>query len=403
MIATITPSELKGSLEAVPSKSFLHRMLICAALAEGESRISNYVKSEDILASIDCIEALGAKVREEGDTLIVEGIGGAYAEPAVFPCRESGSTLRFFIPVAAAKCTAAEFKGSERLMERGVGIYEDILPAKGVKIKKANSSIVTDGRLSHGCFEVPGNISSQYITGLLFALPLLDGDSEIRVIPPVESRAYIDITLAVLKKAGIQITETSKNVFEIKGNSKYMPLNERAEGDWSNAAFFYAMNGLGARIDLWGLNPESVQGDRICIENFKKLDKAGATVDINGCIDLGPVLFAYAAAKNGGRFTGTERLRIKESNRAEVMARELEKFGVETEVLETEVLVKDGKIHAPIEAADGHNDHRIVMALTVLLAVTGGKLTGIEAVKKSYPGFFDDMRRVGLNVEIGQE
>ncbi len=375
-------------------------MLICAALADGESRIENFTDSEDILASIDCIKAMGAKVREEGNALVVQGAAKNYMATAVFPCRESGSTLRFFIPVAAAKCGASEFTGSERLMERGVGIYEDILPEKNVTVKRKKGKIFVDGSLCPGDYEIPGNISSQYITGLLFALPLLPGDSTLKIIPPVESRAYIDITLEVIKKAGIEIVESEENVFKIKGDQTYRPVNERAEGDWSNAAFLFAMNGLGSRIDVMGLNKTSVQGDRICLEYFEKLNEPGATLDIGGCIDLGPVLFAYAAAKHGGRFTGTKRLKIKESDRAAVMAEELKKFGVMAEVGENEVLIPDSGLKKPEAALDGHNDHRIVMALTVLLALTGGDITGAEAVKKSYPGFFEDMRRIGLNVEI---
>ncbi len=400
MIAKLFKSELKGKLPAVPSKSYVHRMLICAALADGVSEISNYIKSEDILASIDCIKSLGAEVTEDKDTLKIKGSGKKQIRDGFFKCRESGSTLRFFIPVAAAKCGSSVFNGSERLMERGVGIYEDILPSKNVFITRGNGEIRVKGELQPGVYEIPGNISSQYITGLLFALPLLNGDSEIRVIPPVESRAYIDITIEVLKQAGICIRETKENTFEIKGNAVYRPIKERAEGDWSNAAFIYAMNGLGHDIELEGLRIDSVQGDRICLDHFKTLDRPGAVVDIGGCIDLGPVLFAYAAAKHGGRFTGTERLKIKESDRAVVMAEELKKFGVQLQVSENEVIVPEGGIKAPVETLDGHNDHRIVMALSVLLTLTGGEITGAEAVKKSYPGFFEDLRRIGLNVEI---
>ncbi len=400
MIADIKAGKPKGNIEAIPSKSFLHRLLICAALGSGESRIGNYVKSEDILASIDCIRNLGADVKEDGNTLIVRGIGSKILPNAIFPCRESGSTLRFFIPVAAAKCERAVFGGSERLMERGIGVYEDILTDKGVTVKKEKGEILISGGLLSGEYEVRGDISSQYITGLLMALPMLSGDSRVRVLPPVESRAYIDITLDVLKTAGIVITEKEKNVFYIKGGQKYGSVNTDAEGDWSNAAFILAMNGLGAEINITGLNANSVQGDRVCEEAFKKLDTPKGTVDIGECIDLGPVLFAYAAAKHGGHFTGTRRLRIKESDRAVVMASELSKFGIKMTVGENDVTVEDGKLVKPSECLDGHNDHRIVMALTVLLTLTGGSITGAEAVRKSYPAFFEDMRRLGLDVEI---
>ncbi len=400
MIAHIKAGKLKGNIEAVPSKSYLHRLLICAALGSGESKIGNYVKSEDILASIDCLRSLGADVKEDGNTLIVRGIGSKILQNAIFPCRESGSTMRFFIPVAAAKCETAVFRGSERLMERGVGVYEDILPDKGVIVKNENGEICVSGHLHPGEYEVRGDISSQYITGLLMALPMLTGDSIIRVLPPVESRAYIDITIDVLRTAGIGIIEKEKNIFYIKGGQKYGSVNTDAEGDWSNAAFLLAMNGLGAEIKVTGLNENSVQGDRVCAEDFARLDTPGATVDVGECIDLGPVLFAYAAAKCGGHFTGTRRLRIKESDRAVVMAEELSKLGVKVTVGENDVTVEAGKLTKPAECLDGHNDHRIVMALTVLLTLTGGSITGAEAVRKSYPAFFEDMRRLGLDVEI---
>lgn len=399
MLADIKKCRLQGNTVAPPSKSYLHRLLICAALAEGTSRITNVSDSEDIRASIDCIEALGACVERQGDALMVTGNGSKPVVEADFACRESGSTLRFFIPIAGALCRKASFTGAERLLERGIGIYESILPGKGVDISAYDGKIILTGGLQSGDITIPGNVSSQYVTGLLFALPLVSGDSTLTVTEPFESRAYVDITIGALQKAGIVIERKDDNVFFVRGGQKYGTIDERTEGDWSNAAFLYALKGLGHNIEVSGLSGESLQGDRICTDHFDRLDRGCATLDISGCIDLGPILFAYAAARKGGVFTGTKRLKIKESDRANAMASELRKFGTEVDVTDDTVTVSGG-IQTPVQTLDGHNDHRIVMALTVLLTLTGGVIDGVEAVRKSFPDFFDVLGRLGLNVEI---
>ncbi|MCF0121524.1 MAG: hypothetical protein HUJ65_07790 [Oscillospiraceae bacterium] len=246
---------------------------------------------------------------------------------------------------------------------------------------------------------MPGDISSQFVTGLLFALPMLGGDSVIRVLPPVESRAYIDITADVLRLFGVSVRETSENTFYVRGGQSFHAVSATVEGDWSNAANLAAFNALGGEITLLGLNGESLQGDRACLGLFSRLDEPDAVIDLAPCPDLGPIMFAVAAAKSGAHFTGTRRLRIKESDRARAMADELGKFGVRVEVGENSVTVRGGGIHAPSESLDAHNDHRIVMALTALLSLTGGVIEGAEAVRKSYPGYFDELIRLGMNIE----
>ncbi len=387
-----------GSVNAPPSKSFAHRIMICAALASGKSVIDGISESEDMLATLDCITAMGAKCTLSSNRLCIEGIDGRFSGTPEFHCRESGSTLRFLLPVALTSGHGGEFIGAPRLMERGIGIYEDLFSQKGIKLVK-DGKITVSGNLTSGEYILSGNVSSQFVSGLLFALPLLDGDSTVKIIPPVESRAYIDITAAVEKQFGVEVTETAKNTFFIKGNQKFKAVSTRVEGDWSNAAFLFALNALGGSVTVDGLVKNSLQGDRICTELFKKLDAPDAEIDVSGCPDLAPILFAVAAAKHGARFTGTARLKIKESDRASVMAEELAKFGIKSVLGENEVTVSGG-LTAPTSELYGHNDHRIVMALSVLSIITGGVIDGAQAVRKSYPDFFKTLSRLGTEVKI---
>ena len=222
----------------------------------------------------------------------------------------------------------------------------------------------------------------------------------IKILPPVESRAYIDITAAALGSFGIKIAEHKKNTFAVPGRQKYAAGDKTVEGDWSNAAALEAFNLIGGRVNVNGLNENSIQGDRVCLEYFRELAKPGAELDISNCPDLGPVLFALAAALgNGAHFTGTRRLRIKESDRAAVMAQELEAFGIKTELHENSVTIKPGRISAPDRELSSHNDHRIVMALTLLCSITGGVIDGAQAVRKSYPNYFDALSSLGLEAE----
>ncbi len=395
----IQPSRLCGEVKAPPSKSCAHRMLICAALAGGESRIHGISESEDMLATLDCIEALGAQYEKCGDSVTVRGRSGKTPEGAVFRCRESGSTLRFMIPLSLTGARV-RFEGTGRLLERGVGIYEELLGEKGVGIKKDAGGIELCGELRAGDYVLRGDVSSQFVTGLLFALPEKRGGSTIRVLPPVESRAYIDVTLSVLRSFGVKVSEPEKNLFFIPGGQSYAAGEKSVEGDWSNAAALEAFNHIGGSVRVTGLRTDSLQGDRVCLEYFERLGEPGAVLDISGCPDLGPVLFALAAAKgHGACFTGTRRLRIKESDRAAVMARELSAFGVETELSDNSLVIGPGELKAPARELSAHNDHRIVMALTLLCSLTGGTIDGVQAVRKSYPGYVAELGSLGLEAE----
>lgn len=394
---TIYPGRAVGTAAAPPSKSCGHRMLLCAALASGESRIRGIAQSQDMLATMDCIRAMGGQRRLEGDTACITGTGGAAAGHAVYPCRESGSTLRFCIPPALVPGGTAVFTGTPRLMERGVGLYETLFTGRGIDVVKTPESVAFSGALTAGGYALRGDVSSQFISGLLLALPLLREDSTLRVLPPVESRPYIDITVDVLGEFGIRIEERGENTFFIPGGQRYESRCAAVEGDWSNAAFLLA---LGGGVTVTGLREDSLQGDRVCRDMLRRLERPGAVLDISACPDLGPVLFAAAARAQGAVFTGTRRLRIKESDRVAAMAQELAKLGVRVDAEENRVTVHPGGIAAPREVLDGHNDHRIVMALSVLATSVGGTICGAEAVAKSYPDFFEVLQALGIRAEI---
>lgn len=399
MKVNILPSKTSGEVSAPPSKSFAHRYLIGSVLSRGKCVIKNIADSDDISATLSCIEQLGGSVTKDGNTVTVIPTAKSQIENAVFDCKESGSTLRFFIPVVLAtgakNCT---FSGSERLLARGIKEYEKLFENSDVKIKSDEKSIEVNGTLSAGNYEISGEVSSQYTTGMLFALSSTPGKSTLKITGNAESRAYVDMTIKVLKDFGADIKETEKNFFEINGKGRLSPGEFTVEGDWSNAAFLIALSRLVGTISVSGLNENSVQGDRFCTAAFDVLDGENAEIDLKDCPDLAPILFSYAAYKNGGKFTNTRRLRVKESDRANVMAEELKKFGANVKVYENSVEIKKTQLKPPIVPLYGHNDHRIVMALSVLAAVFGAEIDGAEAVNKSYPDFFRDIKKAGVNV-----
>ncbi len=399
MKVKILPSKTSGEVSAPPSKSFAHRYLIGSVLSRGKCVIKNIADSDDISATLSCIEQLGGSVTKDGNIVTVIPTNEKQIENAVFDCKESGSTLRFFIPVVLAtgakNCT---FLGSERLLARGIKEYEKLFENSDVTIKSDEKSIEVDGTLSAGNYEISGEVSSQYTTGMLFALSVLSGKSTLKITGNAESRAYVDMTIKVLKDFGADIAEPEKNFFEINGKGRLSPGEFTVEGDWSNAAFLIALSRLAGTISVSGLNENSVQGDRFSSVAFDALDGENAEIDLKDCPDLAPILFAYAAYKNGGKFINTRRLRVKESDRANVMAEELKKFGANVKVYENSVEIEKTQLKPPIVPLCGHNDHRIVMALSVLAAVFGAEIDGAEAVNKSYPDFFRVIKKAGVNV-----
>ena len=398
MIASFTPSRLQGKIDAPPSKSMAHRLLICAALCRGQSKICGISSSEDIKATLGCIASLGVKYEKDGDTVTVYGADIRSAPSCELDCNESGSTLRFFIPLCMMNENEKVLRGTSKLISRPLGIYDDICKANGYKFEKSENSVTVRGKIKSGTYKIAGNISSQFISGLLFVLPMCDGDSVISIIPPIESRSYLDLTISAMRSFGIKVEWTDDKTLYIKGGQSYQAQSGMCvEGDYSNSAFFDALQLFGNDVGVEGLSPDSLQGDRAYVRYFEMLEKGTPTIYIGDCPDLGPVLMAVASAKNGAVFTGTRRLKMKESDRAEAMAQELSKFGVSVTVKDDSVVVYPASFHAPKEILDGHNDHRIVMSLCVLLSHTGGKIDGISAVNKSLPEFFDMMKSIGAN------
>lgn len=399
MKVKILPSKTSGEVSAPPSKSFAHRYLIGSVLSRGKCVIKNIADSDDISATLSCIEQLSGSVTKDGNIVTVIPTNERQIENVVFDCKESGSTLRFFIPVVLAtgakNCT---FFGSERLLARGIKEYEKLFENSDVIIKSDEKAIEVSGTLSEGNYEISGEVSSQYTTGMLFALSVLNGKSTLKITGNAESRAYVDMTIKVLKDFGADIAEPEKNYFEINGKGRLSPGEFTVEGDWSNAAFLIALSRLLGTISVSGLNENSVQGDRFSSVAFDALDGENAEIDLKDCPDLAPILFAYAAYKNGGKFINTRRLRVKESDRANVMAEELKKFGANVKVYENSVEIEKTQLKPPIVPLCGHNDHRIVMALSALAAVFGAEIDGAEAVNKSYPDFFRVIKKAGVNV-----
>lgn len=396
----IEPSIARGKIVVPPSKSYAHRLLIAAALSNEETVVKNVVLSNDIMATINCLEALGKKITildSEQNKEIRISNSNILAEELVFDCLESGSTLRFFIPIALLTGKKVKFIGSEKLLSRGLSVYEDLCLKQNINYTKDSTSISFEGILKNGEFNIPGNISSQFITGLLFALPLLNGDSIINITTKLESKNYIDITIEVLKRAGINI-DVEDNKYYIKGNQQYIKNNYIVEGDYSNAAFLEVFNYLGGNVELIGLNKNSYQGDKIYQEYFKLLNTSYQELDISNCIDLGPILFAFASMKHGAKFTNTSRLKIKESDRILAVSSEITKFGVKLSDFSDFVVVDKQILIKPKNVLFGQNDHRIVMMLSVMASVYGGTIEGIEAVNKSYPSFFKDLESLGIEV-----
>jgi 3-phosphoshikimate 1-carboxyvinyltransferase len=399
MQVTISAGELRGTVAAPPSKSMAHRMLICAALAEGESFVHPIEDSEDILATADCLRALGAGIRREGDGMRVTGFVPSLAESAVLPCRESGSTLRFLLPMCLLSGKEMRLTGSGRLMERPQDVYEKLCREHGFRMERGAGGITVQGTLTAGEYTVAGGISSQFITGLLLALSTLEGESLIRILPPMESGSYLEMTIDAMRGSGIRIERPDDFTLRIPGGDRYRAGEKRVEGDWSNAAFFEALNSIGDDVRVTGLKEDSLQGDRVCREYLRVIREKSGAPDVTDCPDLAPVLMAAAAMAGGGSLTGTRRLRFKESDRGQAMAEELAKFGVETMIGENEITVGGGPLRRPAEPLQGHNDHRIVMALAVLCTRTGGTIEGAEAVRKSFPDFWERMGALGLKTE----
>ena len=399
MIAAFKPCRLSGSIDAPPSKSMAHRCLIGAALCGETCRLSGFDYSEDILASIDCLRALGAEITIQGDCVTVNPNGFMKAENPVLACRESGSTLRFFIPLSLCLGREVTMQGSQRLLERPLGIYEELCREKGFAFEKKENVVKLCGRLNRGHYKIRGDVSSQFITGLIFALLYLGEGSSIEIVPPFESRSYVNLTLSALKAFGADVGFADDYHIAIRKSQMHAYCG-RIEGDYSNAAFLDAFNHIGSNVQVGNLKADSLQGDRVYRDYFRLISEGTPTLDISDCPDLGPVLFALAAMKNGAVFTGTDRLKAKESDRGMAMYEELKKLGGGLIFGDNVITVPKQELVYQGETLSGHNDHRIVMAMSLILSRIGGVINDAQAVRKSYPGLFEDIKRLGAKVEV---
>lgn len=397
MTLEIIKSNASGIIKAPPSKSYAHRLLIAAALTNKECIIENIELSNDIQATINCLHELGYNIEFKNGNIKITKCLYQHKKIPILDCLESGSTLRFLIPVALTMFNKVIFKGTEKLMSRGLSVYEEIFKQDGIKYELTKDTLILEGMLKGGNYTVLGNISSQFITGLLFALPVLKVDSTIEIIPPIESLPYINITIDVLKKFKVFVNK-NKNIIDIPKNQVFIGQKFCVEADYSNAAFLEAFNYMGGNVVVEGLNPCSIQGDKVYIEYFKLLNEGYQNLDISNCIDLGPILFTMAAFKHGARFIGTKRLAIKESNRICDVLEELGKFGTTYQILDNEVIINKCDLHSPNMILDSHNDHRIVMSLSVLASYYGGIIKNTNAVNKSFPTFFEIIKRLGVKI-----
>lgn len=397
----IYPSKACGEIYAPPSKSLSHRALICGALSQ-ESRLYNVYgghQAVDVGATLNCLSLLGADICVNGPRVTIGNFNPLNPiTEYTLDCSESGSTLRFLIPLCLLCGKKITLVGAPRLFERPLTVYEEICREQDILFEKTENGVTICGKIKSGCYRVRGDISSQFITGLLFALPLLDGVSILEITGKFESASYVALTLQTLDAFGIKITRNG-NRFIIMGNQKYKNAQFTVESDCSNAAFLQALDFLGGEVTVLGINPNTLQGDRVYNDIFAAMNNGVRNFDLSDCPDLAPILFAVAAAKGGATFTGTSRLKLKESDRAEAMKTELSKFGVPVIVEEDRVIIEKAVLKAPSEVLNGHNDHRIVMSLAVLCTLTGGEIEGAEAVAKSYGGFVNDLQKLDIKLE----
>ena len=400
MEVTISPGRLAGKVAVPGSKSMAHRGLIAAALADGPSRIQNATPSGDIEATVRCLTALGAEIRREGEDLEVTPLHRRWRERIVLPCGESGSTLRFLLPVAAALGAPARFTGEGRLPERPLGPWGETLIRGGAELSGFQLPLELAGRLRPGEYRLPGDVSSQYVTGLLLALPLLEGDSSIRLTTPLESAGYVRMTLQVLAQFGIQVSP-EEGGWRILGNQIYRAADFEVEGDYSAAALFLTANAIGSQVECLGLREDSTQGDRAILRHLETIQSLGGgrvEIDLSQCPDLAPALAVAAAYADGETaLTHAGRLRLKESDRLAALSTVLTQMGAEVEE-GPETLTIQGK-----PALDGgvtiepFGDHRIAMAASI--AALGAKapvtIQNAQCVGKSYPQFFHHMKLLG--------
>ncbi|MBE6916814.1 MAG: 3-phosphoshikimate 1-carboxyvinyltransferase [Ruminococcaceae bacterium] len=388
MDITISPSKLSGTLTAIPSKSQAHRMLICAAFADVPTAIHCPQTNRDIEATANCLRALGAEItynQQEYHVIPAQKV----PKSAQLPCGESGSTLRFMLPIVGALGVNGIFRLEGRLPQRPLSPLWEEMERMGCKLTRLpDGSVACEGRLRSGYYRIDGSVSSQFITGLMLAMPLIDGDCDLEITGRIESAPYIEMTRKVMSQ------------FEFDTHRKYRsPGALRVEGDWSNAAFFLAAKALGSHVNVAGLDEHSAQGDRAVSELLPLLQKSNCIICAADIPDLIPILSVVAAANHGARFTQIERLRLKESDRVAAVIAMLESLGGRADATEDTLTVYPSTLCGGM--VNGFNDHRIVMSAAIASTVCTAPVTvtDAEAVNKSYPDFWAEFRRLGGHYE----
>lgn len=414
MLARIQPSRLQGSVTVPPSKSMAHRALLCAGLAAGTTQIQGILPSQDMEATCRALTALGASIVRQGSLARVQGVAGRPKAPqGPVDCGESGSTLRFLIPAFALASAPARLTGRGRLPQRPLGPYGAIFHGQGLPFAQDETGVSFQGPLAPGDYGLPGDVSSQFISGLLFALPLLPGDSHIRIQPPFESRGYVNMTLQVMDAFGVQAAFLDGLTLHVPGNQRFTAPAAPflVEGDDSQAAFFLTLDAILGDVSVAGLSLRSIQGDRVMGEILARCGHvpgqlprplAPFVADLGDCPDLGPILMTLGLFCQGeSRLLNAGRLRLKESDRGTAMAQELSKLGGQASLAGDEIRIRQSRLR-PGPALSSHGDHRIAMALAVaaLGARIPADIQGAEAVEKSYPDFWKDLAAIGARVEL---
>lgn len=394
MNITITPEKLYGKISAISSKSQAHRLLICSAFADKTTDLYCANTNEDIEATAACLRSLGADIQRHDGTYTIVPIKELPVTADLF-CRESGSTLRFMLPIVGALGVDTVFHLEGRLAKRPLSPLWEEMERMGCTLSRpTENTIRCCGKLCAGTYTIAGNVSSQFITGLLFATSLMNEASHLEITGKLESLPYISMTLATMAVFSISIRD-----YHIPGGAYFIsPGRIAVEGDWSNGAFFLCANALGNRIDITGLDPASTQGDKAVAEILSRIDTQ-PIVDAADIPDLVPVLAITGGAKNGIRFTNIRRLRLKESDRVATVCAMLEQLGGRTEATENELIVYPAQYHGcTIDAA---GDHRIAMSAAIAASVASDRVTilGAQCVAKSYPEFWNDYRKLGGNYE----
>lgn len=406
----IRPSRLSGNVLIPPSKSISHRAIICASLCDGknESIINNVIMSEDIKATINAMEALGVRINIEDEfndryklTIIREENS---VESAIINCNESGSTLRFLIPIAMVLADKSEFTGCGRLIERPLDTYYRIFDEQGINYSNDSGKLplIVNGKIKSSNFKIEGDISSQFISGLLFSLPLLEKESKITIINELESKGYVDLTIDMLNKFGVNIVNNNYKDFIIEVNSKYKAANYEVEADYSQGAFFLVSSALGNDVNSLGLNEESIQGDRKIVDIINEINNSNFNefiIDASQIPDLVPILAVLSSLLDGKtvNIINAKRLRIKESDRLNAITTQLNLLGADLTELEDGIIIKGKKVLKGGATVNSFNDHRIAMSLAIAATRCENEivLEGYEAVKKSYPNFWRDYQALG--------